>query len=185
MIVDLKRRRFTVEEYQRMAEAGILKKEDRVELIEGEILEMSPIGPRHAMCVIVLNRLFVSLLQEHALVSVQGPLRLGSNVEFQPDVLLLRPRADGYWYVVPAPADVLLAVEVADTSLDRDRRKLGQYASGGVPEVWIIDLEGDMVEVHGTPSAGSYQVAQRVRRGQQVSPGAFPQVVLTVDELLG
>src|SRR5438093_13568459 len=96
MVVDLKRRRFTVEEYHRMAEVGILTKEDRVELIDGEIAEMSPIGPRHAMCVIVVNRRFVNLLEDRALVSVQGPLRLGSNIEFQPEVLLLRPRPDGY-----------------------------------------------------------------------------------------
>ncbi len=124
----------------------------------------------------VLNRLFVSLLQERALGSVQGTLRLGSNLEFQPGVLLLRPRADGDWHVIPAPADVLLAVEVADTSLDRDRRTLVQYATGGVREVGIIDLENDVVEAHRTPSARSDEVVQRVRRGQQVSPGAFPEV---------
>src|SRR5438552_12280642 len=142
--VEVRRRRFTVEEYHRMAEAGILSEDDRVELIEGEIVQMSPIGPRHSACVDRLNALFTSRLRRRAIVRVQNPIVLSRWTEPQPDLTLLRPRADFYAERHPGPADVLLAVEVAETSGVYDRgTKLALYARARIPEVWLVDVRGD------------------------------------------
>jgi Uma2 family endonuclease len=136
MGIELKRRRFTVDEYRRMGEVGILDEDERVELIEGEIVEMSPIGRRHAGIVNRLNDLFTFRLRGRAIVAVQNPISLGSKYsEPQPDLTLLRPRADFYADSRPEPPDVLLVVEVMDTSVERDRQvKLPLYARAGVPE---------------------------------------------------
>src|SRR5437870_2422062 len=133
MAVALTTRRFTVEEYHRMAEVGILTDEDRVELIDGEIVEMTPVGARHGWCVMFLNEFFVKNLADRALVSPQGPLRLGPHTQLQPDLALLRLPRDAYRNTVPTSADVLLVIVVAETSLERDRAiKLPQYAALGV-----------------------------------------------------
>ena len=186
MAVALTTRRFTVEEYQRIAEVGILTDEDRVELIDGEIVEMTPIGARHAWCVLFLNEFFVKHLADRALVSPQGPLRLGRNTQLQPDLALLRPPRDAYRKTVPASADVLLVIEVADTSLERDRAiKLPRYAALDIREVWIVDVEGQAVEVSRAPSPSGYRDAQRVALDGFVSPAAFPDLRVSVAELLG
>jgi Uma2 family endonuclease len=143
MGVQLARRLFTVAEYHKMAEAGILSEDDRVELLEGEIVAMSPIGSRHAGLVNRLNRLFSQRAGDQVVVSVQNPVRLGGYSEPQPDLALLRPRADFYTSSHPGPEDVLLAVEVAETSAAVDREvKVPLYARFGVPEVWLVDLAG-------------------------------------------
>src|SRR5262245_19259591 len=131
--VELSRRLFTVEEYHRMAAAGIFHPDERVELIEGEIVQMSPIGPRHAGCVINATRLFITLLGERAVVSPQNPVVIQPRSEPQPDLLLLRRRAVSYSHEHPTPADVLLAVEVADTTVRFDRLvKARLYARAGI-----------------------------------------------------
>src|ERR671938_544657 len=141
MSVQVAKRCFSVDEYYRMGEAGILTEDDRVELIEGEIIEMSPIGSRHAACVNRLNTLLGRHLRQTAIVSVQNPIRLDAYSEPEPDVALLRPRADYYESGHPTPADALLIVEVADTSADYDRIiKLPLYAKAGIPEAWLVDL---------------------------------------------
>jgi Uma2 family endonuclease len=186
MSVTLTRRRFTVDEYHRMAEVGILTPDDRVELIDGEIVEMSPIGAPHARCVVFLTEAFVRGLAGRAVISPQNSLRLGEHLEPQPDLILLRPPLARYGKRVPGPGDALLVLEVADTSQHRDRViKLPRYAATGVPEVWIVDLEGSAVEVYRTASSDGYRSSRRPGRGDEVSPAAFSDVALAVDDILG
>ncbi len=185
MSMQLLKRRFTVDEYHRMAEAGILSEDDQVELIDGEIVEMVPIGSRHAACVDHLNGIFSELLERRAIVRVQNPIRLGGHSEPQPDIALLRPRADFYASAHPGPADVLLVVEVADTSSDIDREvKLSLYARAGVLEAWLVDLFKEIIEVHWDPSPDKYGSVQQVTRSQTLSPLAFPDAGLPVDRVL-
>jgi Uma2 family endonuclease len=186
MTVELARRLFTVDEYHRMAEVGILTRRDRVELIDGEIVEMSPIGPPHVRCVMYLNEVFVRRLEGRALVSGQMSLRLSQWSEPEPDLALLRPPLAKYGQEIPASGDAVLVVEVADTSLHRDRVvKLPRYAAAGVPETWIVDLNGGAVEVYREPSPVGYRVTRRLERGADVAPAAFPDIVLSVSEILG
>ncbi len=180
------RRRFTVDEYHRMVEAGILQADDRVELIRGEIVHMSPIGPPHAGCVAALIALFVRRLGERAVVWPQNPVAIFPDSEPQPDVVLLRYRPDYYRNAHPEPGAVLLLVEVADSSLPYDRRvKLPLYADSGIPEVWIVDVEGSAIEVFRGPEAGGYRDFRRIGRGQRIAPHAFPDVTLTIADILG
>jgi Uma2 family endonuclease len=186
MAVALKRRRFTVDDYYRMAEVGILTEDDRVELLDGEIVEMSPIGSVHGGHVKRLNALFTSQLGARVVVSVQDPVRLSRFSEPQPDVTLLRPREDFYARAHPRPEDVLLLIEVADTSVETDRRvKLPLYAGAGVREVWLLDLPAERVEIHRQPTAFGYSEIRTLARGQGLSPQAFPDLALGVEDLLG
>jgi Uma2 family endonuclease len=179
-------RRFDVYECHQMADAGILKECDRVELIEGEIVERPPIGSRHAACVDRLNRLFTTRLGEAAIVRVQNPVRLSQYSEPEPDVAILRWREDFYATAHPGPAGVLLIVEVADTSVGYDRRaKAPMYARSGIAEVWQVDLEHDRIEVMQKPSAQGYQIVRPYVRGERLTPQALPQLELAVDAILG
>ncbi|MFH1610025.1 MAG: Uma2 family endonuclease [Candidatus Bipolaricaulota bacterium] len=178
--------RFTVEEYHKMREAGLFTEDDRVELIAGEIVEMTPISSRHAACVKRLNRLFPQKLGERALVSVQDPIRLGEHAEPQPDLALLKPRKDFYSSDHPGPQDIFFLVEVAETSTDYDREvKLPLYARAGIPEVWLVDLERETIAIYGKPSGQGYQEERHFRRGQGFSSSALPGLTLTADEVLG
>ncbi|HEX8069660.1 MAG TPA: Uma2 family endonuclease [Pyrinomonadaceae bacterium] len=160
---------FTVAQYERMAEVGVLSPDCRVELIEGEIVKMSPIGKRHAACVNRLNRLLGQALGTAAIVSVQNPIRLDDYSEPQPDVALLKPRADFYEQALPAPADVLLVIEVCDTTLEYDRQiKLPLYARAGLPEVWLVNLADEQIETYAHPAADAYQTNARHQRGADV-----------------
>jgi Uma2 family endonuclease len=186
MAVQLLKRRFTVEEYHRMAEAGILSEDDRVELLEGEIVAMSPIGSKHAACVDRLTRYFDRQVGDHAIVRVQNPIRLGEHSEAQPDLALLKPRPDFYASSHPGPEDVLLVVEVAESSATVDREvKVPLYARFGVPEVWVVDLAGEQVEVFRQPSPQGYQDLRTLRRGEVVSPLLLPELPLPVEAILG
>jgi len=179
-------RRFTVEEYHRMVEAGILGEDDRVELIEGELLEMSPISSRHAACVKRLTVLLFERGGRRFLVSIQDPIRLGERSEPVPDLALLRPRADFYASAHPGPEDVWLVIEVAETSGAYDReRKLPLYGRAGIPETWVVDLEREEVVVGRDPSPEGYRTLRIARRGETLSPLAFPDLTLSVDEILG
>lgn len=182
------RRRFTADEYHRMAEAGILHEDDRLELMDGDIIEMAAAGSRHVACVNDLTRWSVTHVGNRAIVSVQNPVRLSSGREPEPDVVLLRPRPDRYRGSLPTAADVLLLIEVADTTLAYDRDfKLARYAEARIPEVWIFDLdaESERVLVYRSPRDGAYQYAATVERGGTLSPEAFPDLTLQVDEILG
>ena len=186
MSVELTRRLFDVDEYHRMAQAGILTREDRVELIDGEIIRMSPIGAPHSRCVMFLTDVFVRRLEGRAVISPQLSVRLHRRTEPQPDVMLLRPPLARYGTVIPGPADVLLLVEVADTSQYRDRVvKLPRYARAAVPEVWSVDLMIGVIDIHLEPTPSGYRLSRRVERGEIVAPTAFPDVELPVDDILG
>lgn len=182
-MLDVKRWQFSVEEFHRMVEVGLLKDDDRVELIQGELVAMSPIGSPHAACVDALTQVFAPLLvQRSAVVRIQGPLQLGAQSEVYPDVLVLRPHHDRYRRAMPGPGDVLLLIEVSDTTLRYDREvKAPLYARAGVPEVWIVDLGGDRILVHTEPMDGEYSIRQ-VRRGATL---AFADLRIGVDEILG
>ena len=185
MAIQLVRHRFTAEEYHQMAQAGILHEDDQVELLEGEIVEMAPIGSRHAACVARLTQVFSQRLTGRAIVWVQNPIRLSEHSEPQPDLTLLRPRPDFYATAHPEPEDVLLVVEVAQTSEDYDRDvKIPIYARYGISEVWLVDLAGESVEVNRMPGPEGYREVQRIGRGGHVSSQAFPDVVLAADEFL-
>jgi len=186
MVVQVARRRFTVDEYHAMVRAGILAEDDRVELIDGELLQMSPIGRRHAGCVNRLTRLFVNRAGGLAVVSVQNPVRLSEQSEPQPDLALLRPRDDFYASGHPGPEDILLLVEVAETSADYDRQvKIPVYAKAGVREVWLVDLTGGVVEVYRDPGQEGYRQVQTVSGVQQLVPLALPQIRFSADEIVG
>ena len=151
------RRLFTVDDYHAMTQAGILSEDDRVELIEGEIVVMSPVGSRHAACVDILAELLIRAVDDRTAVRVQSPIGLGESTEPQPDVCVLLRREDAYSEKLPQPEDVLLVIEVSDTSLDFDRRvKARLYARHGIRQFWLVDLAGRTVEVHGGPGPDGY-----------------------------
>jgi len=185
MSVQVAKWAFTSDEYHRMLRAGILSEDDRVELIEGDIVKMSPIGSRHAACVKHLNSILSRRLDQ-VIISIQDPIVLNDYSEPQPDVAILKPRDDYYAGSLPTADDVLLIIEVADTSLEYDRNvKLPLYAKSGIPEVWIAALPEDLVEAHSDPVSGTYQKVRYLHRGESISPANLPATVLTIDEILG
>ena len=186
MQLEVQRKRFTVDEYHRMGEIGILSKDDRVELIEGEIVKMMPIGNRHLGCVNAAATKFTIALAGRAVISVQNPLQLSDLSEPQPDIVVLKPRKDFYRSKRPQMTDSLLAIEVADTSIEYDREvKLGLYAQAGVPEVWIENLEENVLLVYRDVTPKGYKTQLSFPRSAAVSPQAFPDVTFQVKELLG
>ena len=186
MAVELLRRKFTVEEYNLMAEAGVFKEGDRLELIAGEIIETSPVGMLHAACVRRLDTLLNLKLAGGAIVDTQNPIVLNNSSEPEPDVALLKVRGDFYEQSHPRPGDCFLLVEVGDSTIDYDRQiKLPLYAANGIIEVWLVDLNGEAVEVYRQPTVSGYQYLGRFVRGQTLTVGALANVSLTVDEVLG
>jgi Uma2 family endonuclease len=179
MAVQLTRRRFTVDEYYEMARAGILGEDDRVELIDGEIVEMPPIGPGHADSVDTIYQTLSRLFGDRAQIRSQNPIRLGPYNEPEPDFALLRRRPEGYRAAHPTPADVFLVIEVSDTTLATDRSiKMPMYARAGIAEAWLIDLQHGVVLVHREPGPDGYRV------GDRLSLLAFPDREIAVDDLL-
>ncbi len=188
MTVLAARHLITATEFTRMGEAGIFDDEERLELIEGEIIEMSPIGRRHAGRVRYLINLLTRMLgSDEAVIDAQDPVVLGDFSEPQPDLALLKPRADFYSDEHPRPSDVLLLIEVADTSLAYDREvKVPIYSRYGVPEVWIADLEGAAVEIYRGPTAEGYATSERLDAPEAtLSPRFLPQLRLSVKNLVG
>jgi Uma2 family endonuclease len=178
------RRPITVAEYYRMAEVGILGERDRVELIEGELVAMSPIGTYHIGTVITLTHSLVHAVGERAIVSVQNPVRLDDLSEPQPDFALLRPRPDFYRDAHARPSDVLLLIEVADTSLNYDRAvKRALYARHAIPEFWIVDLTSGEIEVCRQPKADGYAAVTRVGRDGALEPELLPGVRIQASTL--
>lgn len=178
-------RRFNVDDYYRMAEAGVFKPEERVELIRGAVVQMHAIGNRHARCVNRLNVILVLAFANHAEIHVCNPVRLDETSEPQPDFALLRigpePRASH-----PSPAEVFVAIEVSDTSIRYDRNvKAPLYAESGIPEYWLIDLESETIEVRRKPNKSGYEELQTLRRGDQLRCSAFPDTPLDVAAILG
>jgi Uma2 family endonuclease len=186
MAVELNRYRFTVEEYDRMAEAGIFDEDSRVELIEGEIVEMAAMGPGHAASVRRVSKVFEHALGDVAQISTQCPVVLDARNKPEPDVALLRPRPDFYAAAHPSPDDILLVIEVSDSSLAADRTDKAQlYARAGVPETWILDLVHGFVYVYREPSEDGYLLIRTARRGDRVAPLASPEREFDVADLLG
>lgn len=180
-----KRRRFTVDEYEGMIEAGILDENDRVELIDGEILEKVRITAPHAASVTEIGSWFILGLTGRAIVSVHNPICIPPCSEPEPDVVLLRPRPDRYRENLPGPESVLLIVEVSDSTLPYDREaKLPLYAAAGIPEVWIVDLARRRVLVHRQPDGDIYREAVVVDSGS-LSPLAFPALAIGMAEIFG
>jgi hypothetical protein len=186
MAMPLALRRFTVDEYQRMGQAGVFHEDDRVELLDGQIVEMTPIGPEHAGCVKQIARLFYVAAGDAVILGVQDPVVLGPYSTPQPDVAVLQPRPHGYRTKHPHPGDCWLVVEVADTSLLSDRsEKVPLYAQAGIPEVWLVNLPAGSIEVYRTPQAGRYTDVRTAGRSETLTPLQLPAVALKVEDILG
>ncbi len=178
-------RKFTVDEYFRMVEAGILKPKERVELIEGEILLKAPTGHRHVAGVIRYTRVLINLAANRFSVLVQASLPLDENSAPEPDLALLKYREDDYTGGFPNPDDVLLVIEVADSSLNYDREvKAHIYGRAGIPETWVLNLPGDCIERFTGPGSEGYAQHTVLRRGGRVAPVSLPDVELVVEDLL-
>ena len=176
----------SVAEYHRMGEAGILTEDDRVELIEGELIAMTPIGSGHSGAVIAMTHLLVEAVGGRAFVSTQNPIRLDDHSEPQPDFAVLKPRADRYRSATPQPEDVVLLVEIADSSLAYDRAvKRPLYARHRIPELWIVDLAAGEVEVCRAPGKEDYGEVVRVGRDGMLGIAALPGVTIPAAAVLG
>jgi Uma2 family endonuclease len=176
-----RRRRFTVDEYHRMAEAGILREDERVELLDGDVVEMSPTGDRHVEALNRCNRHFTIGLGDRAVVSPQNPVRLDRHSEPQPDLAIARPGVVG----APRLGEILLAIEIADSSVDDDRKaKVPVYARAGVPETWLLNVVDGELEVYREPGPAGYARTSTLRPERQVACEAFPDLVLRVADLL-
>ncbi len=187
VVTEPARHRLTVDEYHQMAEAGIFGEDNRIELIDGDLIDMAPIGRAHAGIVNALAEALVEACARRAIVSTQNPIRLDQVSEPQPDLAVLRRRADFYIDGEPAvPADVLLVVEVADSSLKFDREvKLPLYARAGIPEFWIVDVKRRVVEVHRKPDGHGYAEVATHATGSQVVLARAPEIVVTVSLVFG
>ena len=180
-----RRLRFSVDEYYRMSELGILKDFEKSEIIEGELIQKTGIGDTHAFIVDSLNRFFIKNVSDDVLVRVQNPVRLSDYNEPEPDLALADLRKfDGRRH--PRPEEVILLVEVSDTTVKYDRdKKLPLYAEAEIPEVWIVNLPNEIIEVHSKPSVGLYQFVKIYKRGEVVKSEALPELTLEVDKILG
>lgn len=179
------RRRFTVEEFGRLAEAGLARPDERLELVDGEVVKMSPIGKRHAACVDLLTRKLARQVGDLAIVRVQGPVVLDEETECYPEVALLLPRDDFYRSRKPTGRDTLLVIEVADTTLAYDLgTKARLYGKAGAATMWVVDLQGGVVEVFSEPSAGGFDLRRTVRPGAMLTLAALPALAVSVAELV-
>jgi len=178
--------RYNIADYHRMAESGILSAQDHVELIQGEVTDMAPIGSQHAGIVKKLSYLFSQAVAHSAIVSIQDPVILSDLSEPQPDIALLHYREDFYCNAHPRAEDIYLLIEVADSTLRYDRTvKLPLYAQAGIPEVWIVNVEGKALEVYQQPVDGLYQQRQQLEELGEITPIALPEVTLELKSLFG
>jgi len=180
------RYRFTVEEYRRMGEANVFLSGVRVELIEGEIVDISPIGKRHAARVEALDELLRERLRRTVNIRVQSSVQLDDHSEPEPDISVLKRRDDFYEHELPKPEDVLLLIEVSDTTLEYDSKvKVPLYAHSGIPEVWIINLKDERVEMFAAPSGGAYQTTATFSRDEEIQSNSLAALRLKVAEIFG
>ena len=185
-VTDIQRHFFTVDEFARMGEAGVFAEDDRVELIDGEIREMTPIGPPHAVVVNLLAEPLITRLSGRAYVSIQNPVRLGRHTEPQPDLAVARRRLDAYAGRHPEAGDILLVIEVADSSVCYDRvEKVPRYGKAGIPATWLVDLAAQTVTVYTGPGPDGYADEQLRRRGDAIAATGVPEIGLLVDEMFG
>lgn len=186
MNLQIMRRLITVEEYHQMIEAGILGEDEHVELIDGEIIKMAAIGSPHASCVDRLNEFFITRLPGRATVRIQNPVCLGEHSEPEPDLAIVHRYEKGYIERHPNPDEVYLIIEVADSSLEFDREiKLPLYAKAGIPEVWVVDLPGECIEIYQEPSPFGYGLMRKKRGSDAISPLAFPDISVPIEWALG
>jgi Uma2 family endonuclease len=184
--VGIAKHSFTAEEFERIGRAGIFREDARLELIEGEIFEMSPIGSHHAACVNFLSRLLNRLFGDNHIVATQNPVRLNNLSEPQPDICLLRWRDDFYRDSHPGPADVLLLSEVADTTVVTDLSvKVPLYAGAGIAEAWLVKIPEEEVVIYSEPSGVAYRHAQLFERGKEVRSHTIAGLAVSVNELFG
>jgi Uma2 family endonuclease len=177
---------FTVDEWHRMGDAGLFGEDARMELLDGEVIEMALIGSRHAGAVNRLIRVLTATVRDRALVAAQNPVVLDRCSEPQPDVALLRPRRDDYAKAHPTPSEILLIIEVSDTTLAFDReQKAAAYARAAIPEYWIVDLTGDRVIIMRQPAPTGYRDNRTAGRGQELSLQALPDMKVDVAQILG
>jgi Uma2 family endonuclease len=186
MAIEILRHSFTVADYEQMLATGILREDDHVELIDGEVRQMSPIGPYHAALVARLNRLLVRQAPDTTIVRVQDPVQLSEYSQPQPDLALVAGRDDFYAQGHPTAQDIYLLIEVSDSSLAYDRgEKLPRYAQAGVEEVWIVDSSALQIEQYWQPAGGQYRTKQTWGRGEIVRAHALPELALDVDAIFG
>lgn len=180
----LERYPITTDLYHQMIEKGILTEDDKIELLEGEFIKMSAVGPRHAACVERLSEYLKDELGRTGFLRHQNPVELSNYSEPEPDIAILKRRDDYYLHTHPQPDDVLLLVEVADSTLKKDRGiKLGAYAKAGIAEYWVVNLVDDLIEVYTNPSGNTYQNVRLVRRDETLSLQALPAIVFQADEV--
>ena len=186
MSLPLPKRRFTVDEYLRMAELGILSAGERLELIEGEIIQMAAMGSPHAACVSRLTQLLTRGVGDRALVRVQCPIHLSDLSAPEPDLALVRPREDHYASAHPGADDVLLLIEVGETTVEFDRgAKAALYARAGIAEYWLVDLPASAIDVFREPGTEGYRDVRRYRAGDLLRPAALPALDVLVEAVLG
>jgi Uma2 family endonuclease len=184
--VQVTRHRFTVAEYERMGQSGIFSEDERVELVCGEIIEMRPIGERHAASVGCLTQLITLRLRRNAIVWVQNPIQLDDHTQPQPDITILKPRDDFYRHRRPGPEDILLIIEVSDTTLEYDMKvKVPLYARAGIPETWLVNLRGGRIKAYADPAAGAYQTIASYARGDELRSRSLAALRVSVAEVLG
>ena len=177
--------RLTATQYLAMGETGILAKEDRVELLDGVLVNMAAIGNRHLAAVARFNKMLTQSVGDRAIVWVQGSIQLDDNSRPEPDLALLRERADFYESEAAGPGDVLLLIEVSDSSADYDRYdKLPRYARAGIPEVWLAVLPERIIAAHTEPVGNRYTHRRVYSPGDTITPGCFPDIALPVDGIL-
>ncbi|MSR05481.1 MAG: Uma2 family endonuclease [Gemmatimonadetes bacterium] len=185
MVVRLLQGAFTVDDYYRLGELGVFHEDDRVELLGGQVVAMSPIGHRPAGCVRYLLNTLLRQIGDDVIVSCQDPLRLDRQSEPQPDLTLLKARGDSYRLRHPGPLDTLLVIEVADSSLEYDRDiKIPFYARAAIPEVWLVDLQNEHIEVYREPAGGTYTSVRSVSREETLTPLSLPHLTLKASDIL-
>jgi Uma2 family endonuclease len=186
VLASLPHRKFTVEDYHRFIEIGIFKPEERLELWEGEFVEISPIGKRHAGVVAGLTAFLNHLFFQKFVIWTQNPIVLNDFSEPQPDVAVLKQRNDFYRQISATAQDVLLTIEVADSTVKYDRDiKFPKYAENGIPEAWLIDLENDRIEIHTQPTKNGYKLVKILHRGDIAESTVFEEIKIAVDDILG
>ena len=187
MVMEMAKRRFCAKDFQKMDEAGVFCENDRVELVDGEIVDMAPIGSYHNSCVTTLTHIFVRAVPEGVRVQVQGAMQMDESTMFQPDLAILRPSDDDYFESNPTPEDVLLVIEVSDSTVAYDRNvKLPKYAQAGVPEAWLVNLPYDFIDKHVDPdtATGRYRSVMRHSRGQRITLTQLRDITVEVSDVL-
>lgn len=179
-------KKFTIEQYHKMGESNIFHPEERLELIKGEIIKMSPVGLKHITAINRLTNLLVYELHQKALISVQNSIQLDDYSEPQPDVVLAKPRADFYGNQPIKPEDIYLLIEVSDSTIKYDRKvKIPLYAENKIEEVWLVNLNNNTLEVYREPENNSYQNFQKLNSKKAISPLAFPELMINLTEIFG